>query len=191
MHPLLEGVRLTKVKHLAEEAQALHATNLGDFSVDKRLALLVCLIQSAQITTRDEILQMFIKRMSRITTRAKEELERVRTEERGMAEHLVEVFADILEVAADKEDPEKTMGAIAEVLEREGGTALLHEQCEQVSAHHGDRYQPFVWRFYSSHRRALFRVIKTLDFQSTSSDQALIDAMQFIIAHEHDSKNVI
>ncbi len=191
MHPLLEGVRLTKVKHLAEEAQALHATNLGDFSVDKRLALLVCLIQSAQITTRDEILQMFIKRMSRITTRAKEELERVRTEERGMAEHLVEVFADILEVAADKEDPEKTMGAIAEVLEREGGTALLHEQCEQVSAHHGDRYQPFVWRFYSSHRRALFRVIKTLDFQSTSSDQALIDAMQFIIAHEHDSKKYL
>ena len=45
----------------------------------------------------------------------------------------------------------------------------------QVSAHHGDRYQPFVWKFYSSHRKALFRVIKTLDFQSTSSDQALID----------------
>jgi predicted site-specific integrase-resolvase len=137
-------VRLTKVKHLAEEAQALHATNLWDFSADKRLALLVCLIQSAQISTRDEILQMFIKRMSRITTRAKEELERARTEERGMAEHLVEVFADVLEVAADSEDPAKTMGAIAEVLEREGGTAKLHEQCEQVSAHHGDRYQPFV-----------------------------------------------
>ncbi len=94
MRPLLEGVRLTKVKHLAEEAQALHATNLWDFSADKRLALLVCLIQSAQISTCDEILQMFIKRMSRITTRAKEELERVRTEERGLAEHLVEVFAD-------------------------------------------------------------------------------------------------
>jgi hypothetical protein len=31
MRPLLEGVRLTKVKHLAEEAQALHATNLWDF----------------------------------------------------------------------------------------------------------------------------------------------------------------
>lgn len=68
----------------------LHATNLWDFSADKRLALLVRLIQSAQIPTGDEILQMFIKRMSRITARAKEELERVRTEERDMAEHLVE-----------------------------------------------------------------------------------------------------
>lgn len=83
------------------------------------------------------------------------------------------------------------MGAITEVLEREGGTARLAEQCEQVSAHHGDRYQPFVWKFYSSHRKALFRVIKTLDFQSTSSDQTLIDAMNFLIAHEHDPKKYV
>lgn len=191
MQPVLGSVRPAKVKHLAEEAQSLHATNLWDFSAEKRLALLVCLIQSAQISTRDEILQMFTKRMSRITTRAKEELERVHHKERGMAEHLVEVFADVLQVAVDKEDPLKTMGAIAEILEREGGAALLHEQCEQVSAHHGDRYQPFVWKFYSSHRKALFRVIKTLDFQSTSSDQALIDAMNFLIAHEHDPKKYL
>nr|WP_249033453.1 transposase [Thermosporothrix hazakensis] len=36
-------VRLTKVKYLAEEAQALHVTNLWNFSADKRLALLICL----------------------------------------------------------------------------------------------------------------------------------------------------
>jgi hypothetical protein len=54
--PALEGVRPAKVKHLAEEAQSLHATNLWDFSAEKRLALLVCLIHSAQILTRDEIL---------------------------------------------------------------------------------------------------------------------------------------
>jgi Domain of unknown function (DUF4158)/Tn3 transposase DDE domain len=191
MQPVLVSVRPAKVKHLAEEAASLHATNLWDFSAEKRLALLVCLIQSALISTRDEILQMFTKRMSRITTRAKEELERVRNEERGMAEHLVEVFADVLAVAAEKEDAAKTMGAIAEVLEREGGTAQLAEQCEQVSAHHGDRYQPFVWKFYVSHRKALFRVIKTLDFQSTSSDQTLIDAMNFLIAHEHDPKKYL
>jgi vacuolar-type H+-ATPase subunit E/Vma4 len=120
MQPLLIGVRPAKIKHLAEEAQSLHATNLGDFSTEKHLALLVCLIQSAQISTRDKILQMFTKRLSRITTRAKEELERVRNEERGMAEHLVEVFADVLAQALEKEDPAKTMGAITEVLEREG-----------------------------------------------------------------------
>jgi hypothetical protein len=48
-----------------------------------------------------------------------------------------------------------------------------------------------MWRFYSSHRKALFRVIKTLDVRSTTSDQTLIDAMNFIIAHEHDPKKYL
>ena len=78
MHPVVEGIPYAKVKHLAEEARSLHATNLWDIAAPKRLALLVCLIAQAQVSTRDEILQMFTKRMSKLTTRAKEELERLR-----------------------------------------------------------------------------------------------------------------
>jgi TnpA family transposase len=191
MQPLVEGLRYSKVKHLAEEAHSLHATNLWDFAAPKRLALLVCLIAQAQVSTRDEILQMFTKRMSKITSRAKEELERLREGERAISEHLVEVFSDVLQVTTETQDPTSSDQQIREVLEREGGAARLLEQCEQVSAHHGDRYQPFVWRYYTSHRKALFRVIKTLEFQSTTSDQTLIDAMNFIIAHEQDPKKYL
>ncbi len=188
---LVEGIRSAKVKHLAEEARSLHATNLWDFPLAKRLTLLVCLIHQTTISTHDEILQMFLKRMSKLTTKAKEELERLREQERTTSEHLIEVFSDVLQVTTETEDPAESSQQIREVLKREGGAARLLEQCEQVSAHHDDRYQPFVWRFYSSHRKALFRVIKTLDFQSTTSDQALISAMNFIIAHEHDTKKYL
>ncbi len=191
MQPLVEGLRHAKVKHLAEEARSLHATNLWDFTAPKRLALLVCLIAQAQVSTRDEILQMFTKRMSKLTTRAKEELERLREGERAISEHLVEVLSDVLQVTTETQDPASSDRQIREVLEREGGAAHLLEQCEQVAAHHGDRYHPFVWRYYASHRKALFRVIKTLEFQSTTSDQALIEAMNFIIAHEQDPKKYL
>ena len=191
MQPLVEGLRYAKVKHLAEEAHSLHATNLWDFAASKRLTLLVCLIAQAQVSTRDEILQMFTKRMSKLTSRAKEELERLREGERSTSEHLVEVLSDVLQVTTETQDPASADRQIREVLEREGGAAHLLEQCEQVAAHHGDRYQPFVWRCYTSHRKALFRVIKTLEFQSTTSDQALIDAMNFIIAHEQDPKKYL
>lgn len=77
------------------------------------------------------------------------------------------------------------------VLDQAGGPDKLLEQCEQVSAHHGDRYQPFVKQFYGSHRKALFRVIKTLDLRSTTSDQDLINAMQFIIANEQSPKQYL
>lgn len=65
---LVEGIRSAKVKHLAEEARSLHATNLWDFPIAKRLTLLVCLIHQTTISTHDEILQMFLKRMSKLTT---------------------------------------------------------------------------------------------------------------------------
>jgi hypothetical protein len=191
MQPLVEGLRYAKVKHLAEEAHSLHATNLWDFAASKCLTLLVCLIAQAQVSTRDEILQMFTKRMSKLTTRAKEELERLREGERAISEHLVEVFSDVLQVTTETQDAAASDQQIRAVLEREGGAAHLLEQCEQVSAHHSDRYQPFVWRFYTSHRKALFRVIKTLEFRSTTSDQALILAMNFIIAHEQDPKKYL
>ncbi len=186
MQPLVEGIPYAKVKHLAEEARSLHANNLKDNPPPKRLALLVCLIHQATVSTRDEIVVMFLKRMSMLTTKAKEELERLKAEERVMAEHLIEVFSDVLHVTTEQQDPTTSDQQIREVLEREGGAAHLLEQCDQISAHHGNRYQPLVWKLYSRHRKALFQVIKTLDLQSTTSDQTLIDAVNFLIAHEED-----
>ena len=50
----------------------------------------------------------------------------------------------------------------------------LLEQCEQVSAHHGDRYQPFLKKFYGSHRKAQYISLKAKGGKSRqeSSDLA-------------------
>jgi len=67
---LLKEVRSAKIIHLAEEARALHASDLWDFTPPKRFALLICLLHQATVATRDEIVQVFLKRMSKLTTRA-------------------------------------------------------------------------------------------------------------------------
>jgi hypothetical protein len=134
---------------------------------------------------------MFLKRMSKLRDRAKEELERLRESERKTTEHLVEVLADVLQTTTETEDDTKMGSLVREVFKREGGVSALLEQCEQVSAHHGNRYQPFVWRYYSSHRKALFRVLKVLNIHSTTADQALINAMAFILEHEQDPKKYL
>jgi TnpA family transposase len=191
MEGFIEGVRSSKITHLAQEARSLYPSDLLDFSAPRRLTLLVCLLSQATISTRDEIIRMFLKRMSKLTEKAKQELERLHEEERAITEHLVEVLADVVQVSADAKDATESGTQVRAVLDREGGPVRLLEQCEQVSAHHGDRYQPFVKKFYGSHRKALFRVIKTLDLRSTTSDQALIEAMQFIIANEHSPKQYL
>ena len=182
----VEGVRSSKITRLAQEARSLYPSDLLDFSAPRRLTLLACLLSQATVSTKDEIIQMFLKRMSKLTEKAKQELLRLREEERAITEHLIEVFADVVQASTDAQDPTDRGMHIREVLDREGGEMSLLEQCEQVSAHHGDRYQPFLKKFYGSHRKALFHVIKTLDLRSTTSDQTLVDAMNFIMANEHN-----
>ena len=187
----VEGVRSSKITRLAQEARSLYPSDLLDFSAPRRLTLLACLLSQATVSTKDEIIQMFLKRMSKLTEKAKQELLRLREEERAITEHLIEVFADVVQASTDAQDPTDRGMHIREVLDREGGEMSLLEQCEQVSAHHGDRYQPFLKKFYGSHRKALFRVIKTLDLRSTTSDQTLVDAMNFIMANEHNPKQYL
>ena len=191
MDSFLAGMRSQKITHLVQEARSLYPSDLLDFAAPRRLTLLACLIAQETVSTRDEIIQMFLKRMNTLTEKAKQELERLHKEERAITEHLVEVFADVVQASTDAQNQTDRGTHVRAILEKEGGEALLLEQCEQVSAHHGDRYQPCVKKFYGSHRQALFRVIKTLDLRSTTSDQQPLDAMNFIMTHEHNPKQYL
>lgn len=149
MERLITDLPPAKVTHFAAEARSLHADDLRDFTLPKRLTLLVCLIHQETILTRDKIVEMFLKRMSKLRDRAKEELERLRESERKTTEHLVKVLADVLQTTTETQDDTKMGQPVCEVFKREGGVSVLLEQCEQVSAHHGNCYQPFVWRYHS------------------------------------------
>lgn len=74
----LAGIPEVKRKHFAAEARALDASELRKFRAAKRYAVLVCLIHRARVQTRDDLAEMFIKRMGNIHNRGREELERLR-----------------------------------------------------------------------------------------------------------------
>jgi hypothetical protein len=191
MERLVEGIPYAKIQHFAAEARALPTGDLAKFGRAKRLTLLVCLLYQEQVSTRDEIAEMFLKRMHKLQERAKQELEQLREKERETTEHLLAVFTDVLQTATETQDDAETGSHVREILDRSGGAASLLQQCEQVSAHHGNRYHPFLWRFYASHRKALFRALKVLDIGSTTQDQALLKAIAFILEHERDPKKFL
>jgi TnpA family transposase len=61
--------------------------------------------------------------------------------------------------------------------------AVLQE-CEAHLAYAGNNYLPFLWRYYKSHRAALFRLLAILPLRSSSQDTALEEAIAFLRAHE-------
>ncbi|HEU5383820.1 MAG TPA: DUF4158 domain-containing protein, partial [Ktedonobacteraceae bacterium] len=187
MEPLLKDIPPAIVKHFAAEARALDASELQDYAPAKRLALLACLIRQTQMSTQDDLVEMFLKRMSTAQVRAKEALQLARDAQAATTAQLVETFTHVVETAVeDKEQDDATVGRhLREILEKRGGEAQLLEQCQQVTASLTDEYQPLMWSFYKSHRRALFQLARFLPIRSTTQDQVLIAALNFILTQEN------
>src|SRR5260370_36412923 len=61
MEALLKDIPPAIVKHFAAEARALDASELQDYTPAKRLTLVAWLIQHAQMSTQDDLIEMFLK----------------------------------------------------------------------------------------------------------------------------------
>ena len=74
-NPFLEGISHTKIRQFSSEAMAY---SIGDMrsihNSNKQLSLLLCLLHQAQSNTRDELIEMFLRRMSKIRNSAKDKL---------------------------------------------------------------------------------------------------------------------
>ena len=82
----LEGIAESKIADFAGEAQAADAAVMGDVAQPKRTALLACLVHVAQTRARDELAEMFCKRVALIVKRAKAELDEIRAEGREICD---------------------------------------------------------------------------------------------------------
>jgi len=68
--PFLQGVAYTKIQQFAAEAAALDVGDMHDIdNLPRRYSLLICLLYQGQVQTRDELVEMLLKRM-RLTTNA-------------------------------------------------------------------------------------------------------------------------
>jgi hypothetical protein len=95
------------------------------------------------MSTRDDLVEMFLKRISSIQVKAREALQRVREEQRQTTEQLLAVLTDLVETAVeDCEQDDATAGKhLREILVKQGGHAELLQKCQAVTATAGDHYR--------------------------------------------------
>ena len=181
----LSGIPFAKIKHFAAEAKALDAAELKKFAPPKRYVLMLSLIHRARVQARDDLAEMFIKRMNHIHRRGKDELERLRIKFRQKTEHLVATLADVIQVLETQSADEVAGKTIRSLLATRGGTKALQDDCDAINAFSGDNYFPLLWRFYRSHRPTLFRMVHLLTMTSTSEDQSLMQALDVLLEYEN------
>jgi hypothetical protein len=118
----------------------------------KRLTLLLCLIYSAQVQTRDYLVEMFLKQMKKISIRATEELQSIKEKQQTTTEKLVSVLTDILQVfngesVADDSSRQVTPSSLEQlqtIFTKTGGVEYLLSECEEINAYQGNNHLPLM-----------------------------------------------
>jgi TnpA family transposase len=182
--PYLEKINPSKIQHWAAEAKSLDASEIKKITQPKRATLLLCLIYTNGVNTRDYLVTMFLKQMKKIHNKAKEKLELIRQQLQERVEAVVGVFANVLPFFAD-ESPEAQWSQVKQILQAGGGVDHLLSECDAINAYRGNNHSPLLWQFYKSHRSSFFRLINAIGLESTSTDLTLIKAIQFLKDNSH------
>jgi TnpA family transposase len=184
--PLLQGIAHTKLRQFAAEAVALEVSDLLAISQSsKRHTLLLALLRQARMRGRDELIEMMLRRIRRTQAAAKEQLDALHDQHRGIEEVLIGIFGKILETAQDQESDVAFGGQIRKLLAEQGGVEALTVQCETVSACHRDNELALLWPIHARHRSLLFQLLDLMDIQSATQDHSLLDALAVISKHRH------
>ena len=185
--PHVSSIAKTKVQQFAAEAIALDILDMRRIqSVPRRWALLVCLLHQAQVQTRDQLVEMFLRRMRHTVTLAQEKLTDLQEQHRELEEHMLAVFAEVINHAIHTPEDNASLGqGVRDILKNDGGAEALRERYERVSAYHHQNYRPLMWSIYRPYRAAIFRLSRLLRFRSATQHASLLDALQFIQRYQH------
>jgi len=184
--PLLEGIAHTKLRQFAAEAAALEVSDLLDITQpSKRHTLLLALLRQALMRCRDELIEMLLRRVWRTQAAAKEQLDALHDQHRGIEENLIGIFGQVLETEQAQNSDAAFGRHVRKLLSEQGGVAALAEQCETVSAWHRGNDLPLLWPIHAKHRTLLFRLLDLMDVRSATQDHTLLDALAVVSNHRH------
>ncbi|WP_163470496.1 hypothetical protein, partial [Escherichia coli] len=85
-----------------------------------------------QVRARDDIAEMFCRRISTMHKMAREKLQDIQKRQRNLSEELVATLDDVLEILAEKLDDAETGAAVRELLAPKGDLDPLRESCAAI-----------------------------------------------------------
>lgn len=177
----LAAVPDVKRKHFAAEANTLDAGRMAALEPAKRATLLVALLAVRTAQARDDVAEMFIKRIVSIHHKAQEALAAYRAVQQAHTDDLIATLRDLVRAYQHMGTADERLAAISTALPAPDTTLAA---CETHLAYVGNNYFPFLWACYRSHRPTLFRLVRSLTFASTSQNTDFLDALTFLLRHE-------
>jgi len=115
----IAGIPASKLRSLANQAMALDASAIrSDTLPEKRYTLIVALLN--RMRARDDLADMFVRRMGAIHKRASNELDAIQRKPRDQVEDLVGLLDGVVDILADESDETAIARAVRKLLAPKG-----------------------------------------------------------------------
>ncbi len=187
--PFFDGVAYTKIRQFAAEASA---NSIGDMrgirNEAKCQTFLLSLLHQAQSTTRDEVIDMYLRRTRRMQHSAQESLRNMQEKHREIEEGLIAVLGQVVQKSTIENTDEMLGRYVRNIIAEQGGSDTLASQVTLVIAYHHNNYLPFLWAANVANRAVVFRVLDLIRIKSASQDMRLVQALEFICQHRKTRK---
>jgi len=190
--PFLADIPHTKIRQFSAEATALETGDLRDVCrPGRRHTLLLCILHQTQSGTRDQLVEMLIRRLRRTRNKAVERLHVLQDNQREIEETLLGVFGQVLQHAGTDGDDQDLGRNIRQLLTEKGGVEILGAQFHAVTAFHNNNYLPLLWPIHSVHRSVLFRLLDLLQLEASTRDMRLLEVLAVVRQHQRSRRDVL
>lgn len=159
-------------------------------NLPRRYTLLLCLLHETQARTRDDLVEMFLRRIRKTENVAKDKLSVIQQEHRAVEENLMSTFANVLRHAHREAANDERFGQqVRQSLDDEGGVEYLQRQYEAVSAYHKNNYLPLMLGTHGNNRSTLFYLLSLITIRPANQDTCLTDALSFVMQHRKERRD--
>jgi TnpA family transposase len=154
---------------------------LGDA---KQYTLLAALILKSQAHAKDALAKMFCRLIAIAHKKAKSKLERKLNNSKDDTCSMVELFQKILDDGRLIPNYCIFAKTFHKTIQNAGGFELLDNKCNDILASHGKEYRIFLPAQIQKRRALLFKILRALQLGSSTQDDKLITAMQYLLDNE-------
>ncbi len=180
---LFEIINPTKVHQFAAEIMNVEGLEIQRMNPAKRYTHLVCLIQQRQVDTKDQLADLFLKRIRKTKLRAEKKLGILQEFFRSIEEQMIAIFSKVVGLTIQVTQNTKLGNLVRTLIETNGGAAYWLEKYEEVAAYHDNNFLPLLWESFKSNRSAVLNLVDLLQVRSGTEDQESIKALAYILSH--------
>lgn len=192
MSSCLMDISKQKYLQFVQEAKSLDVSNLMDISVSRRYTLMACLIDYAQKETKDNLAEVFCKTMATVHKRARMNLIELRERAANQTQEIAMFAQSVLGNFKDNSSDQRVFFDNVDVaIQENGGIDELEKACDHIIACYSNQHYPLMWKYFKSRRVAIFDVVETIEFGSSTQRINLINALNFLISNRHKRSETI